>query len=54
MGEAQKELKPIKSTLVSQPKPSNDNSPYFKLADKYGIKVDFYPFIEIQTVDVKE
>lgn len=47
-------VKPIKSILVSQPKPKDDRSPYYKLADKYGIKVDFRPFIQIDPVDVKE
>lgn len=47
-------LKPVKSILVSQPKPKDDRSPYYKLADKYGIKIDFTPFIQIDSVDVKE
>jgi uroporphyrinogen-III synthase len=44
----------VKSILVSQPKPENDNSPYFSLAEKYGIKIDFRPFIKIDPVDAKE
>lgn len=47
-------VKPIKSILVSQPKPKDDRSPYYKLAEKYGLKVDFRPFIQIDPVDVKE
>ena len=47
-------LKKVSSILVSQPKPADDKSPYFKLADKYDIKVDFRPFIQIDPVDVKE
>jgi len=47
-------VKPVKSILVSQPKPKDDRSPYYKLAEKYGIKVDFRPFIQIEAVDVKE
>lgn len=46
--------KPVKSILVSQPKPKDDKSPYYKLAEKYGIKVDFRPFIQVDPVDVKE
>ncbi|MFT5916036.1 MAG: uroporphyrinogen-III synthase [Flammeovirgaceae bacterium] len=45
-------IKPVKSILVSQPKPSNPNSPYFTLAEKYGLKVDFIPFIEVAPVDL--
>lgn len=44
----------VKSILVSQPKPSNQNSPYYSLAKKYNLKIDFRKFIEIDPVDVKE
>jgi uroporphyrinogen-III synthase len=47
-------LKEVKSILVSQPEPANPNSPYFSLAQKYGIKVDFRQFIEVQAVDLAE
>lgn len=40
--------------MVSQPKPSGDKSPYFDLAEKYNVKIDFRPFIEIDPVEVKE
>ncbi len=46
--------KAVKSILVSQPKPSNENSPYFKLAEKFNIKVDFRPFIQVEGVNYKE
>jgi uroporphyrinogen-III synthase len=44
----------IKSILVSQPEPENGKSPYFELADKYGLKIDFRPFIQIEGVSAKE
>lgn len=47
-------LKEVKSILVSQPKPGDKKSPYYSLADKYGIKVDFRPFIQVDPIDVKE
>ena len=47
-------LKSVKSILVSQPEPSNPNSPYHKLAEKYNLKIDFRKFIEIDPVDIKE
>ncbi len=47
-------LKKVSSILVSQPKPADEKSPYFVLADKYNIKVDFRPFIQIDPVDAKE
>jgi len=44
----------VSSILVSQPKPSAEDSPYHKLAEKYNIKVDFRPFIHIEPVSVKD
>ena len=44
----------MKSILVSQPKPQSDKSPYFGLAEKYGLKIDFRPFIHVEGVDSKE
>ncbi len=47
-------LAKVSSILVSQPKPKNSNSPYFKLASKYNLKVDFRPFIQIEPINGKE
>ncbi len=44
----------IKTILVSQPQPEGENSPYFELAKKYKIKIDFRPFIKVEGVSVKE
>ena len=44
----------ISSILVTQPKPTNDVSPYFAIAEKYGIKVDFREFIDVQPVSYKD
>jgi len=44
----------IKTILVSQPKPQGTKSPYFDLADKYNIKIDFRSFIHVEGVDVQE
>ena len=44
----------VNSILVSQPKPESEKSPYFNLASKYNIKIDFRPFIEIDPVEVKD
>ena len=46
--------KRIATILVSQPKPTSDVSPYFSIAEKYGIKVDFREFIEVQPVSYKD
>jgi uroporphyrinogen-III synthase len=45
---------PVKSILVSQPRPQDENSPYFKLAEKYNIKIDFRPFIQVESVPLKD
>ena len=47
-------LKEVKSILVSQPQPSDNKSPYYTLARKYNIKIDFRPFIQVDPVNVKE
>jgi uroporphyrinogen-III synthase len=44
----------VKKILVSQPKPSNGKSPYFDLAEKYGLQIDFRPFIHVEGVESKE
>ena len=44
----------IKRILVSQPEPANNKSPFFDLAKKNDIKVDFRPFIHVEGVSAKE
>ncbi len=44
----------IKTILVSQPKPENDKSPYYELAEKNNLKVEFRPFIKVEGVEAKE
>ena len=44
----------IKKVLVSQPKPSSDKSPYFDIAEKYGVEIVFRPFIKVEGVSAKE
>ena len=45
--------KKIKTILISQPKPATDKSPYFDLASKMKLTIDFRPFIHVEPVDVK-
>ena len=47
-------LNRVDSILVSQPAPQDKNSPYFALAEKYNLKVDFRPFIQVDPISVKE
>ena len=44
----------IKKVLVSQPKPTSDKSPYFDIAEKYGVEIVFRPFIKVESVSAKE
>ena len=44
----------IARILVSQPKPASDKSPYFDIARKYGVEVDFKQFIQVESVTSKE
>lgn len=44
----------VKSIIVSQPDPDTAKSPYFELAEKYGLKIDFRPFIQVEGVPAKE
>jgi uroporphyrinogen-III synthase len=44
----------VKSILVSQPKPATPKSPYFDLAEKYKLKIDFRPFIQVEPIDAQE
>jgi uroporphyrinogen-III synthase len=44
----------IKTILVSQPKPTSDKSPYYDIAEKYGVEIEFRPFIKVESLSAKE
>ena len=44
----------VKTILVSQPEPQTENSPYFDLAEKNKVKIDFIPFIHVEGVEASE
>jgi len=45
----------LKKILVSQPNPENgQKSPYFELAEKNNLQIDFRPFIHVQGIPSKE
>ncbi len=44
----------IKKVVISQPEPLNEKSPYLELSQKYGLKIDFRPFIHVEGVSSKE
>lgn len=44
----------INKILVSQPKPESEKSPYFEIAEKYGVDIVFRPFIKVEGLSAKE
>lgn len=44
--------KRVKTILVSQPKP--EKSPYYELEKKYGLQIDWRPFIHVEGVNAKD
>jgi uroporphyrinogen-III synthase len=44
----------IRKILVSQPEPVNPKSPYFELARKYNLKIDFKPFVKVEGIPSKD
>ncbi len=44
----------IKNILVTQPAPTDERSPYFSLAEKFALKIDFRSFIKVEPVPGQE
>jgi Uroporphyrinogen-III synthase len=44
----------IKKILITQPRPESDKSPYYELARKYNVQLDFHPFIRLEGIPAKE
>ena len=44
----------VKTILVTQPKPETEKNPYFDLAKKFNVKIDFQPFIQIEGIPAKD
>jgi len=44
----------VRKILVSQPKPSSDKSPYYDIAERYGVDIVFRPFIKVEGLTAKE
>ena len=44
----------IKKILVSQPKPSNEKSPYYDIASRFGVELVFRPFIKVEGITAKD
>ena len=48
------EFKPVKTILISQPEPNSHRSPFYDLEEKWGVKIDWRPFIQVDPVNDKE
>jgi len=46
--------KKVKSILITLPKPETEKSPYYDLAKKYNLKLDFRSFIHVEGVPAKD
>ena len=44
----------IKKILVSQPRPTSDKSPYFDIAERFGLELVFRPFIKVVGLSARE
>ncbi|MFM1932908.1 MAG: hypothetical protein RL226_2211 [Bacteroidota bacterium] len=44
----------VRTILISQPKPATDKSPYYDLAKKHNLKIDFRPFIHVEPISSQE
>ena len=44
----------IKKILVSQPKPASDKSPYYDIANEFGVELVFRPFFKVEGITAKE
>ena len=44
----------IKKILVSQPKPTSEKSPYFDIAERFGVELVFRPFIKVEGISARE
>ena len=48
------QAKAIQKILITQPRPDSEKSPYFELARKYKIELEFFPFIRLEGIPAKE
>lgn len=46
--------KTIQNILITQARPENDKSPYFEMAKRFKVNLDFHPFIRVEGIPAKE
>jgi uroporphyrinogen-III synthase len=47
-------LKEVHSVLVTLPKPETEKSPYFEIAKKYNILIEFFPFVKVEGISGRD
>ena len=47
-------VKQIQNILITQARPESEKSPYFEMAKKYKVNLDFHPFIRVEGIPAKE
>ncbi len=47
-------LKKIENILITQARPEGEKSPYFDMAKRFNIKLDFFPFIRVEAISAKD
>lgn len=51
---ANQDFRKVKTILISQPEPNSHRSPFYDLEEKWNIKIDWRPFIQVDPVTDKE
>ena len=49
-----KSVKHMQNILITQARPENEKSPYFEMARKYKVNLEFQPFIRVEGIPSKE
>ena len=49
-----KNVKQLQNILITQARPEGEKSPYFEMAKKYDVKLDFYAFIRVEPISSKD
>ena len=49
-----KAKKTIKKILITQPRPEGTRSPYFDLATRFNVTLDFHPFIVVEGIPARD
>lgn len=54
VNKAGEKAKAVQRILITQPRPDSEKSPYFELARKYNVALDFHPFIRLEGIPARD